>query len=363
MAISVADNFSYKGAKPLDARIQYSTVANMKNATASDLYDGCLAYVTETKKNYQYDSSNTVDPTTGKWRELQTGGGGGASAFSDLTDVDLDNLENGQVAKYNSTSEMWENGDINKTMDYADFQDLSTEEKNNGTAYFLPDASVVSNFTVMGNRFDKANIYTTDERMIGSWMGKPLYQKVIEFPSQKTIGTSWVDVGVNIENGETVVYSCGMYNAENPVTWVSAKITSNKLYVTSAGITSYINKLIIQYTKTNDATVSIGTGNDYLTDEQIIGTWIDGKKLYQKTVTFAVSTGWTVFAHSIANVDSIFMTEGFVKNSSGATRMIGGSTGDSDLFCAVEKTNINIYNSDSNSTSATVTIRYTKTTD
>ena len=37
------------------------------------------------------------------------GAGGGASAVSDLTDVDLTNLSNGQVLKYNSTSQKWEN--------------------------------------------------------------------------------------------------------------------------------------------------------------------------------------------------------------------------------------------------------------
>lgn len=34
-----------------------------------------------------------------------------------------------------------------------------------------------------------------------------------------------------------------------------------------------------------NAMPSVQTGNDYSTDEQIIGTWIDGKKLFQKTVS------------------------------------------------------------------------------
>ena len=76
MAINVADNFSYKGGKPLDNRTKYSTIASMVATPAADLYDGCLAYVTSTKKNYQYDSTNTVDESLGKWRELQTGGSG-----------------------------------------------------------------------------------------------------------------------------------------------------------------------------------------------------------------------------------------------------------------------------------------------
>ena len=37
--------------------------------------------------------------------------GGGASAVSDLTDVDLNNLADGQVLKWNATDEVWENAD------------------------------------------------------------------------------------------------------------------------------------------------------------------------------------------------------------------------------------------------------------
>lgn len=43
----------------------------------------------------------------GTWKPVQ--GGGGASAVSDLTDVDLTNLADGQILKYNETSQKWEN--------------------------------------------------------------------------------------------------------------------------------------------------------------------------------------------------------------------------------------------------------------
>jgi hypothetical protein len=73
MAIQIADNFSYQGKKPLDGRVQFNTLADMVAASADVLYDGCLAYVKGNKKYYTYDSTNDVDGTLGKWRELETG--------------------------------------------------------------------------------------------------------------------------------------------------------------------------------------------------------------------------------------------------------------------------------------------------
>ena len=77
MAISVADNFSYQGTKPLDSRVSFDTVAAMAEASDATLYDGCFAYVKAAQKYYSYDSTNEVDPTTGKWREFSGGSGGG----------------------------------------------------------------------------------------------------------------------------------------------------------------------------------------------------------------------------------------------------------------------------------------------
>lgn len=75
MGISVADNFSYLGGKPLDGRIQYATLAAMKSMADATLYEGCEAYCVATDKYYKWKSSNTVDADTGKWREVSSGGG------------------------------------------------------------------------------------------------------------------------------------------------------------------------------------------------------------------------------------------------------------------------------------------------
>lgn len=80
MALTLGDNFSYQGAKPLDGRLKYDTLANMKAVADATMYDGCMAYCVATDKTYQWKSSNTVDADTGKWREFSSGGGGGAGS-------------------------------------------------------------------------------------------------------------------------------------------------------------------------------------------------------------------------------------------------------------------------------------------
>ena len=75
MSLTIGDNFSYNGAKPLDARLTYSTLAEMANKADSTLYNGILAYCVATDKTYQWKSTNPIDPDTGRWREVSSGGG------------------------------------------------------------------------------------------------------------------------------------------------------------------------------------------------------------------------------------------------------------------------------------------------
>ena len=106
MAIQVADNFSYQGAKPLDPRLKYNSVADMVAVSASTLYDGILAYVTATKTYYTYDSTNDVDVTLGKWRELETGGSGGSTFTQNITaSIDVGGIAVGKEFKVGDSYE------------------------------------------------------------------------------------------------------------------------------------------------------------------------------------------------------------------------------------------------------------------
>jgi hypothetical protein len=70
MAISLADNFSYSGAKPNFERDSYTTLADMVNVNENNLPAVFVGVCLETGKAYLFNKSNEIDPVLGKWREF-----------------------------------------------------------------------------------------------------------------------------------------------------------------------------------------------------------------------------------------------------------------------------------------------------
>lgn len=229
MAINVADNFSYKGGKPLDSRIQYNTVSDMVSTPVADLYDGCLAYSKDTKKNYQYDSANTVDPTLGKWRELQTGGGG-----TDYTAGNGIDITNNVISA-----------------DAAPSEDMS---------------EIVSPLPSIPTRCHK---YSTEEQVVGEWIdGKPLYEKTLtDFSHTYNQNTEYsISVGSNIDKimVQSGYIDIGSGNALLPLNFILTQV-SNSIYcfpelinhtatlkLKSVGWSFLGYVITVQYTKTTD---------------------------------------------------------------------------------------------------------------
>lgn len=83
-----------------------------------------------------------------------SGGGGGASTLEDLTDITITTPSNGQVLKYNSTSQKWENGtggggNANMTeLTQVEYDALTPSEKENGTMYLTHDGDEEVDLTV-----------------------------------------------------------------------------------------------------------------------------------------------------------------------------------------------------------------------
>lgn len=120
-------------------------------------------------------------------------------------------------------------------------------------------------------------------------------------------------------------------------------------------------------------------GHIYSTDETVVGKWIDGKPLYEKTLHIplvnnngAAGTFKEVsYQHNIDNVDFIFISSGaFItpSNSYPPLHVIFPSTNElqySESITGLNRTTIYItsYYSDRSTWNLIVTVRYTKTTD
>ena len=196
---------------------------------------------------------------------------------------------------------------------------------------------------ILANKFSKADLYSTDEKLIGRWIdGKPLYQKTCVF-TNVAYGTSGKYLYHQIENIENIIdfegvfvkpstgetYLPNVYLANDYCTCAIMITTESINYSLSSAWGANTLKCTIKYTKTTDSAVEIGDDTDYSTTEKIVGTWIDGKPLYQRTVSF-VSNGanWktigTDFDHS--NWDSSFVKEISINTSSDGEFYGGNNT-------------------------------------
>lgn len=188
-------------------------------------------------------------------------------------------------------------------------------------------------------------IYSEEEREIGVWTdGKPLYQKTVYIDKTEIIGGSFVSLPHGIENIDMVInaeaFAGQGLNSEFPYFMPnrlygseSTTIQQNIIFVYEGCNTTNLRFTIgstwttepyaiqyiyatIKYTKTTD-TPGSGTWtpqgvptHHYSTDEQIIGTWVDGSTLYEKTFDLGSNVDisnaqWTSSGITILNLNKI----------------------------------------------------------
>lgn len=263
----------------------------------------------------------------------------------------------------------------------------------------------------LANKFSKSDLYSTDEKIIGCWTdGRPIYQKTFatKCPTVTTDGIavlgSYIDIGASIENvvncfGEvrrtdgytSPIPFVGPMSSSDPSlgikfakvyvanNYVSTASSRNKFAVQNNSIQLNNSDVYVtlQYTKTTDAANSFKYGNetDYSTDEKIVGTWIDGKLIYQKTISLGTSAipnaEVTTTAHNISNIAEIIDIKAIVHATSGLGTTILPRVQDNNaaqlIGLDVDGTSIYLKGRGANFKttygSAYVTIQYTKTTD
>lgn len=224
----------------------------------------------------------------GTWAEAQ-----GASAVSDLTDVELTNLADKEILEWDAVAEKWKN--------------VANSGGGGGNALILD-----------------AQIYSLEEKQVGVWTdGKPLYQKTV-WHTTNIINKAWNDVFIadNIEKlvdieGHWYLNSDGT-SVRLPIEYLNGNDRATYLYsksdITSynyVGVYPYFNGfdnridgvlLTVLYTKTTDTAGSGGyqaygfSPIIYSEEEREVGVWIDNKPLYAKTIshdTAMTNRAWT----------------------------------------------------------------------
>ena len=143
----------------------------------------------------------------------------------------------------------------------------------------------------------ESRIYSTNEQVIGLWTdGKPLYQKTFFSTISATGNQLLADIsGLNVDQYYLEAAYIQVSNASIPMGYVQGVAnfyayvrTSDNTIRAVTSTTAYIGEKVVavlNYTKTTDQGGQSISGilHTYSTDEQIVGTWIDGKPLYEKS--------------------------------------------------------------------------------
>lgn len=260
------------------------------------------------------------------------------------------------------------------TLTQAEYNALSEAEKTDPSKfYFIEDAPSSPVGIWIGNT--KSN-YSTEEKVIGTWIdGKPLYQKTYYLSSPLTIRQdTWVQIqGISIADIDRGVSTiCANERGQFDCVISDLKTSPIELWNTRSADIS-IDSITCQYTKTTDTayTVPVGDANYYSTLEQIVGRWIDGKPMYQKTLSFTNLTGAiNDVPTGITNIEKVCYMEGIClqNNANGSYRALPyaiPSTYTDSIGFVFNKNDATIeFRLGGNTYSELyITIRYTKTTD
>ena len=303
--------------------------------------------------------------------------------LSQLSDVDINDIQDGQILKWNPTSQKFENandgGGNSWTGTQAELEEVF-DELEDGTQINITDdeQEVVEGGT----------IYSEDEQVIGLWTdNKPLYQRTFIKDNINITGAEKVDIATlsDIEFLQVIDATCTEGDGNCYILpEMSMRITYNhsteKLQVQGATGSSWVNaiaKITVQYTKTTDEpidavvgkkTMYIASSDCYSTEEKEIGCWLDGKPLYKRTVIFNNPASDRVdnLSHGITNIDTIARYEWAAYDSAGT--VISGFEGTASNWWSsmfnISKSSVSYrIGSSWRMTKLIVTLCYTKTTD
>ena len=258
------------------------------------------------------------------------------------------------------------------------------ERESNGIAYFIKD---LDNESVQGY---PPLIYSDEEREIGVWRdGKPLYQKSFVIDTSN-LNTGWNDIssglsGIDCKDitgkfrfpaNDNSIYEFPYAEDSNYCLFGGYKPTNDTIFVYKGqGFTTISDFVVtLRYTKTTDTAGSGiwngqgGYAHHYSTSEKVIGTWIDGKPIYEKTWTglnVTATTSWLQLTDvSISNVSNVINCKLFRESTDTAGVLVTMQlseygVNDPDFTCLQVK----VGNESAGKKIKIAVVQYTKSTD
>lgn len=252
---------------------------------------------------------------------LGGGSGGGGGNVDDVYVNGESVLDGNKIAQVTSYKEVT----------LAEYMALPDTKLSDGIMYCIKDVGGANQFPPL--------IYSDEEREVGVWRdGKPLYQKTFI----KQLSGTATQIDISSINPETIFIYTGYYDMG------VTKLSLNEWMGNSIYTYTHINPtsqhysidchcsiaqnttihITVQYTKTTDVagsgtwTTQGGYTHHYSTDEKVIGTWIDGKPLYEKTFALQSSqtiakSAWTSVNIDLTDVKAI-IDKRFINSSDGA---------------------------------------------
>ncbi len=155
------------------------------------------------------------------------------------------------------------------------------------------------------------------------------------------------------ESGASNISGGGNYSTSNTTAHYTARPTNTSILYCIKYEPTYFMKM---------------AGHVYSYEERLVGTWVDGKPLYEKTVDFGTlpNNASKEVPHGIENVDVIWVHDGYTRSGDFFDTLVHTDTRSLGYCWRIfaNKTSIQmVTGADRRSVKATVVLRYTKTTD
>jgi hypothetical protein len=311
----------------------------------------------------------SIDGTSGEL--YAPTGGGGTGNVDDVYVNGTSVLDSNHIAQIKSYKELTQ----------AEYDALPSSKLTDDIMYCITDAGVTE-----GDTFAPI-IYSLEEREVGTWTdGKPLYKKTI-YNAGGVSGN--ISILHSITNLDKIIHcegTCydgnGEYasNSWMPFTRIAGdsnnigvervNSTNIRLTIPTAFDTRIINIFItVYYTKTTDTPGSaqytpLGVpAVHYSTDEQVIGTWIDGSTIYETTFEgLSQPTNgdqWvTIQGVNVPNIKDLIDCKAWGLGSSNEQIKMALA----EYSSVNDGVRVSVFSSNWNRTITKLTIQYTKTT-